>query len=388
MDCPVCREHRLEPFFETLGVPVFCNVLHETREDALAAARGDVRLGACPGCGTIHNVAFDPALVEYAAGYENSLHGSPRFDEWARGLARRLAREHHLEGGELLEVGAGRGEFLALLCEAANARGVGYEPSAPPEALGERADGVRILPRMFDPAADPIAPDLVLSRHVLEHVRDPRAFVRTLVATARRAEHGALYLEVPNGLWTLRDLGVWDVIYEHCSYFVPCALRELLRREGVGSARLREEFGGQFLAAQADPRDEADGERGDARELDELAAHVGAFARAFEELLDRWRGTLEQAAAQGRGVAVWGAGSKGVTFANLADEAGALRCMVDVNPLKHGRFVAGAGLEVLAPADALARELDLIVVMNPLYQDEIDASLRRLGWRGETVSVG
>ena len=67
--CPVCRRGELEIFFETFGVPVFCNVLATTRERALAAPVGDIRLDFCRVCTMIHNVAFDPANVSYSPDY-------------------------------------------------------------------------------------------------------------------------------------------------------------------------------------------------------------------------------------------------------------------------------------------------------------------------------
>ena len=93
MKCPICSESAgpdaplLDVFFEIEQVPVFCNVLHASPEQAHCAARGDIRLGSCSACGMIHNVAFDPALVEYAEGYENSLHCSSRFQSFAEELA-------------------------------------------------------------------------------------------------------------------------------------------------------------------------------------------------------------------------------------------------------------------------------------------------------------
>jgi hypothetical protein len=41
------------------------------------------------------------------------------------------------------------------------------------------------------------------------------------------------YLEVPNGLFTLRDLGIWDLIYEHCQYFTAASFVAVVEAFGT-----------------------------------------------------------------------------------------------------------------------------------------------------------
>jgi hypothetical protein len=50
--------------------------------------------------------------------------------------------------------------------------------------------------------------------------------------------------------------------------------------------------------------------------------------------------------------------------------------VIDINPAKQGRFLAGTGLRVEAPGEALARLApgSRILVMNPNYLDEIRAT--------------
>lgn len=64
--------------------------------------------------------------------------------------------------------------------------------------------------------------------------------------------------------------------------------------------------------------------------------------RAAEALsISRTTAAVRSLAASG-GVAVLGAGAKGVTFLNLADpEAANVSCVIDVNPYKQGKFIPG-----------------------------------------------
>lgn len=83
-------------FIEIPRVPVYCNVLWPTRDEALHAPRGDIRLAFCKGCTHIFNIAFDPGRMEYTQEYENPLHFSPRFQEYAMSLAERLIKDYDL----------------------------------------------------------------------------------------------------------------------------------------------------------------------------------------------------------------------------------------------------------------------------------------------------
>ncbi|MEM7262831.1 MAG: class I SAM-dependent methyltransferase [Planctomycetota bacterium] len=400
MKCPICASTasgaapELEVFFEMAAVPVFCNVLHDSPEKARSTTRGDIRLGWCADCGMIHNVAFDPALVEYVEGYENSLHCSPKFQEFAEELADRLVEKYQLKDATVIEIGAHRGEFLELLCAEGRNRGLGYDPSSPEELCEVVGRPFQLRTDFFEPGMVDGDVGLFLTRHVLEHVTDPVAFVRLMLDAAKRGGDSAVYVEVPNGLWTLRDLGIWDIIYEHCSYFVPTALRRCFASHD-GDPHVRETFGGQFLSAEVPTGDDAPRtEEEDAGDLPKIAEYVEAFTGAYQERTDYWRTELEKLAEADDGLAIWGAGSKGVTFLNIlagqgeTAAASAIRGVVDINPLKQGKFVAGTGHEIIGPSGVIDRRVKRVIAMNPLYLGEIREMLEKLGYTGTVEAIG
>lgn len=374
MQCPVCRSAELVVFFEMAAVPVFCNVLHASEESARGTERGDIQLGACGSCGMIYNTAFDPTKVEYAEGYENSLHCSAQFRAFADELARHLGARYGLHGAEIVEIGGGRGEFLSLLCELSDSRGICFDPSVPRDEPAP--DGVEIVRTPFDDRGD-LRADFLCCRQVLEHIPEPRPFVRRIAGVARRSGGVGVYLEVPNALWTLRDLGIWDIIYEHCSYYAPCAMARLLELEGMAGMHIRESFGGQFLSAESPVAESVPApELGTVEELQGL---VDAFARDFASATRAWRERLDGAVRDGRRVAIWGVGSKGVTFLNTVGGEGRIAHVIDINPRKHGAFTAGTGHRIAGPESLVATSPDLVVVMNPLYVGEVRTTLSGLG---------
>jgi SAM-dependent methyltransferase len=369
--CSVCGRGDLEPFLEVGRVPVFCNVLWPTREEALDAPRGDIALAFCSGCGMVRNLAFDPELVRYSPGYENSLHFSPSFQRFAEDLARRLIDRYDLREKHVIDVGCGQGDFLTLLCELGGNRGVGFDPSR----AGTTNSGNPSFVRGFY-AGEPA--DFICCRHVLEHVETPRELLDVLAPGA------TVYFEVPDGGYMLREASVWDLIYEHPSYFTAPALARLFEDQGFGVLDLGDSFGGQYLYIEA-----AQGRESRARggSPEDLAPLVHEFARRYEQKTVDGTRRLDRFAERGSRVAVWGAGSKGVSFLNMIGGGERVAGVVDINPRKHGRFVPGTGQRIEAP-DALRHSgVDIVLAMNRLYVDEIRRSLRELGVDADVVAV-
>ena len=381
MLCPVCDARATEPFYDCGLVPLFVNVLHTSRAEALGAPRGRLELVCCSACGHVWNGAFEPERLAYAPGYENSLHGSPTFVAWAESRARALVTQHALRGARAVDVGGGRGEFAALLVAAGAARALVVDPSAPDEGTVDAAGAVQVERRLFRPTDVDAQTRLLLSRHVLEHIAQPRAFMAALVAAGIGARAG-VYVEVPNALFTLRDLGVWDLIYEHCGYYTPSSLRALCRAAGLTDASIQEEFHAQFLAAEAPSpaRAALDQRHPEPAEVVRLARRFGESAAA---LVRAWSSAL--AARRGRRIALWGVGAKGATFLGRIPGAERVLCGVDVNARKHGRYVSGSGHPIVAPQDLAGLGVDVVIVLNPAYVGEVRAAAEAVGLQGIEV---
>ncbi len=86
-------------------------------------------------------------------------------------------------------------------------------------------------------------------------------------------------------------------------------------------------------------------------------------------------------------MALWGAGSKGVTFLNVVPAAAGIHAVVDLNPRKTGRHIPGTGHAIVAPESLRADRVDVVLVMNPLYEDEIRRQVGNLGIGAEFAVV-
>jgi hypothetical protein len=280
-------------------------------------------------------------------------------------------------------------------------QGVGFDPSyrevpSRGRVTPTRADdpaGVDDIPVRFVKAYygvdnEKVAADFLCCRQALEHVPDPVGFLILLrdalcgVTATGLSDHATtLFFEVPNSLFSLRDGGIWDFIYEHVSYFCGPSLEECFKRAGFTVQRTWESFGGQFLCLETKwpAASEMVGDFAEVPSPEQLVGYAAGLGETVRSLVDSWRGRLAQLRRQGQRAAIWGAGSKGVTFLNMLNAEDEISYVVDINPEKHGMFVAGTGHPVISPDRMAQQPPDLIVCMNPQYRDEIAGMIAARG---------
>lgn len=378
--CPVCNGIELRRILEIADVPVFCNIQLDTREEALSQPIGDMTLEYCPKCSHVFNSAFNEGLLSYSEAYENSLHYSATFNAFAHHLAQRLVERYALKGKKVVDIGCGKGDFLSLICELGSNDGHGFDKSYEAGRVKEPENGsIRFYPDFFSQEYDYLEPDMVICRHVLEHIRSPREFLGEIVAAIGKRNDCAVYFEVPNVLFTIRDMGIWDLIYEHCQYFSAHSLMQIFADTGIATERLYECFGGQFLAIEGIVQ--AGGGKGHLREGEvpvgePIADVAGRFDASFRAVIDTWQGRISSLNAP---AVVWGAGSKGTTFLNLLRDTDRIAGIVDINPHKQGKFTPCTGHAILAPESLRDIQPQDVFVMNPMYRDEIESAIAALG---------
>ena len=225
--CPICAARNVSSFFLKENAIVQQQFIMATREEAQKCKRGKIELALCGNCGTIWNVAFDPRLLEYSERYEATQMSSPTFQRYASHIAKYLIQKYALLGKNIIEIGAGNGYFLRLLCQLGNNHGIGFEPSWRPEnGMADMPDTVKIIPDYYSDRYAECLADLICCRHVLEHVQDPITFLQDIKRFSG-PNRPVFFFEVPNVTWSLRKLAFWDLYYEHSFYFSRPSLNYL-----------------------------------------------------------------------------------------------------------------------------------------------------------------
>jgi SAM-dependent methyltransferase len=389
VDCPSCGFRGLAIFHEHGDVPVHSCRLVPTLEQAQSFARGTLRLGFCAQCGFISNTAYDPSLQDYSLSYEETQGFSPRFREFARELAERWIERYDLRGKDVLEIGCGKGDFLALMCEVGGNRGVGIDPSVVEERIeSEAAERMTFIKDYYSEAYWALVGDAVVCRHTLEHIHPTGEFVRLVRESLGERMDTIVLFELPDVRRVLHEVAFWDLYYEHCSYFSPGSLARLFRRAGFDVLDLSLAYDDQYILVECRP---SNGRVSDRLRLEddpsELAHDVQRFRERYAATAARWRKGLGRVREAGRRAVIWGSGSKGVSFLTTLGIEAEVEYAVDINPYKHGMYMAGTGQRIVPPEFLREYRPDLVIAMNPVYLAEIGAALQSLGVEAELVAV-
>jgi hypothetical protein len=375
-------------------MPIYCNVLHESQQGAVNTSIGDIDLVICKGCTHIYNSTFDPKKMDYSVDYENSLHYSKVFSEYSESLAQSLVERFDLKKSNIVEIGCGKGDFLASICGKGDNIGYGFDRSFDFERLDQSPkSNINFYQEFYDSRYGDIPLDFLCCRHVLEHIQFPVQFIHDLAGVSPHLPSANIYFEVPNGLFTLRDFGIWDIIYEHCAYFTPLSLRASFELNNFDVGSLNESFSGQFLSMDAKMQPNYSSEKSKAPlTIDQTLRtqyinYADTFIENYSQLFLKWQEALQAMVSAGERTVIWGSGSKGVTFLNIFKSLNAIEYAVDLNPHKHNMFVPGAGQVVVPPSFLAEYQPDNVIVMNSIYKNEIAAQLADMGVKAKLLSV-
>jgi len=373
IDCPVCSGKEQTPVLELKGLPVAINAQSSPKESG-AVPKGNMQLVVCNRCTHLFNVGFDQKLANYDSSYENSLHFSNHFREHAKALAERLVKDFNLAGATIAEAGAGPGHFLELLCKAGVRDAYGFDPSYDPDRLDAPThSGVKLSNQLF-PSDGSIKAKMAMTQHVLEHLTGPVELLTTLKRTTQETENSIVYSEVPNGDLMIEKCALWDLIYEHVSFFTK---NSLITAHGLANLSVEStgaDFGEQFLWAISKPT-EAQCNPVDDESIESGIAGAVEFGNKARGQIETAKDELERYCKDGP-VVLWGAGSKGMTYLNLIADKHQISAVVDVNPRKTGFGVPGTDYTITNPDSLATLNPKTILIANPVYKPEIESILK------------
>jgi SAM-dependent methyltransferase len=386
--CPSCANSGLQLFYSVDNIPVNSCLVVDSPAEGRAFPRGDLRVAVCERCGFITNTAFDIRRLTYDPTYEETQTFSGTFNVFQDELIKRLLADHALRGKTVVEIGCGKGTFLARMAELGEIQGIGIDPTAVHERLdGIAAANVRFLTEFYGPQHASIAADFIACRHALEHIPDVAGFLRTL-RTAVGDRPTPIFFELPETLRVLRETAYWDIYFEHCGYFTPGSLARAFELQGFDVTDVRVGYDEQYLMLEA--RAAAEPGPRYSETLDQPAdilREVETFERAVNAKLSSWRTYFERAKRHGKNIAIWGSGSKCVAFLTTIGVDEEVTSVTDVNPFRHGKYLVGTGKRIVAPDELRAAPPDEVIVMNPIYRDEVAAHLSSMGIETSVITA-
>ena len=347
--------------FNQNKVPVFQNKVYPSAGQALASEMGEVELVQSLVSGFVFNKAFTSHIMNYDVHYQNEQSNSVVFKNHLSNVLQ-LLQSFGISNKKVVEVGCGKGVFFEMMLNE-NIDCWGFDPTY-------EGNNERIKKEYFDETHKGIEADVIIMRHTLEHITKPFSFLHT-IAKANDYK-GFLFVEVPTFDWIVNKNAFWDIFYEHCNYFTEQSLGCMFDDAVTGNF-----FGGQYIYLWADL----------SKIRTTIPAGIG-FTKydtaAFSNKLEEYKKLLSN---QGS-FAIWGAGAKGSTFLNLLDtERKAVQYVIDINPAKQNKFIAGTGHPICSPDVLLEKPVENVLIMNENYIEEIKQYLTDKNITANTLSL-
>jgi hypothetical protein len=380
--CPICGAAETLPFFELNNVPVEEGILFTSKEEAFQCPTGDIKLSYCRTCDYIWNRAYVSDLVKFDERYNVSLHYSPLYQEFIRNLALRLVVTYDLYGKTILEIGCGKGEFLRTICSLGENRGIGFDPTYVHTENGEtNNDQITFIKDLYSAEYRSYLGDLICCRSVLESLQDPKELIKLVrLAIAERTD-SEVYFEVPNALYTFRDLVIWNIVYFNCSYFTPRSLAQLFTICDFDVLSVMPCFeDDQYLGIDAAPGSSSVRGKGRSSAFpDDMFSTLNLFAEKYRLSIDYWQEKLNDAEKYGQKIIAWGAGARAISFLNTYNITQQIEYVVDINPVKQDKYLPVTGQRVVPPEFIISYKPDVVMVINPTFDEEIRRQVQKLG---------
>lgn len=238
----------------------------------------------------------------------------------------------------------------------------------------------------FGEAHIDIAADALVCRHTLEHIDDVSRFLQLVRTWAERDKGRVVLFEVPASERILAEAAFWDVLYEHCNYFVAASLRFAFALAGLHVLRTALVYDRQYLLIEA--------RVAQSNEPSPAASGAGAIRSACLDFgarsgraIARSRAALSGLAERARPLVVWQGAAKTVGFLSALGDDGLVDCAVDLNVHRHGGYLPPFGLPVVAPEALTKLRPKDVVLMNPVYFGEVTAKLHALGLDTRLLTV-
>jgi len=385
--CPSCHGENLYDFFTIKNAPVHSLVTITSFEDADKIERKDIELTLCKDCGFIFNSAFDTSLDYYTKGYEDQQGFSPTFMKWITGVTQRVIDKYDLNNKDIIEIGCGKGDFINLISDLGNNRGVGIDPAFEFGRF-EPKPNVRFIKEFYSESHGDLPADCISCRHTLEHIHDTFGFISTVRKSIRDKKNVLVFMEIPDITRILTLPAFWDIFYEHCTYLSPGSLARLFRKAGFEVVDLYREYGDQYLLIEAKPVDGISEKIHPLEEsVEDMEKLVSEFQDKMNKQLSEWREILQGYKAKGEKTVVWGGGSKSVGFLTNFADINLIDYVVDINPHFKGNFIPGIGKQYVDPDFLVEYKPDNVIIMNPVYTEEIRKMLNEKGLNPNLIGL-
>lgn len=377
--CPACGHHVAVGFFDGGHQPLATIAWPASMDEAASLSRLPLDFVRCTECGHVYNMAFDYTEVPYSDKpnlmFNEGVLWSEHIVRRSRDILSRLPK-----APVVVDVGYGDGGFLACLRQQ---RPEGHFIGFDPHGADSRVSGLDLRKEYFDAARHlaEIRPDVIVSRHVLEHLVNPLGFLQRIAAAASALGVTPLaYFEVPcidNAIAARRTV---DFYYEHSSQFTTTSFVRMLTRCQAQIIEIGQSYGNEVIFGIV----RLGGAPFPTAFIKEASAFRNDSAAALE-VISQQLGVLY---GSGKRTVVWGGTGKSAAFmCRYGLDAGRFPFVVDSDAGKAGSFVPGTGQIIRRSLWLKDNPAEVIIIPPQWRAADILGEIERNGITYETILI-
>lgn len=370
--CAACGYHVAVPFYDGGHQPLTTLAWPQSSAEAEGMTKLPLSFVRCVDCGHVYNQAFDYADVPYSDKPNLMFNQGTLWQDHLEAIqALMLARLP--ENPTVIEIGCGEGHLLRSMAKAnPTGRYIGFDPSG----HADTGDGlIEFHQALFEPDVhlSELQPDMVISRHVLEHLINPLGFMQAMAfAASWLTQPVQVFIEVPCIDRVFQAQRTADFFYEHNSHFTRESLRRLLARCASTVDLIETGYYDEVVYGFAT----LSGSLHQKKYADQAFAFHQATQIGQHVVADK----LSALQKTGQSIAIWGGTGKAAAFIQRFNvDRIRFPIVVDSDTSKVGTYVPGTGQEILLSDDLIKSSVDAIVIATQWRAKDIVLEIERKG---------
>mgnify|MGYP001218242975 FL=1 len=326
---------------------------------------GKILLRKNKSTGFIENSLFQVKKIKYDDDYQNDQSKSLQFKNHMMNMLK-ILKKNFSKNSKLIEVGCGKGEFLSIVKKEKYFQYQGYDSTY-------QGNNKNIFKRYLK-KTDNIQADVVVLRHVLEHIKEPHIFLKKMKKIFGDAN---IFIEVPNYDWIIRNNAFYDITYEHVNYFSKKSLASIFNNQFQTRGLC---FNNQYQYFLGNLKNISDNFE---KKYEKKKYWIYLdFYKLFPKIKTTLN-NIETISSKYKNIYIWGAATKGCMFLVHCSDNKKLKKKiknaVDINKFKCGKYLPISKIKIIHKNEFMKKvnsSEDLLLISNPNYKREIMQELK------------